>query len=101
MLCTSEAMKMVTAAENPYANFATAVHPFVHQFLYGGHRFLLALPGPCSALWLIPSLALHCGVNSVSEAYLFHHIVFLDLNNNVCFPAPFPALRECLAICSL
>ena len=30
----SEALKTVTAAENPYANFATAVHPFVHQFCY-------------------------------------------------------------------
>ena len=29
----SEALKTVTAAENPYANFATAVHPFVSPVL--------------------------------------------------------------------
>ena len=33
-MSTSEALKMVTAVENPYRNFATvtAVHPFVYQF---------------------------------------------------------------------
>ena len=33
VMSTSEALKTVTAAEIPYANFATAVHPFVSPVL--------------------------------------------------------------------